>query len=383
MPLDQYWTLIDDELVLLEPARFENEDELQSLVARYPELVARSIDENPDSPGWLLVEREAGITFDEGDARTRWSLDHLCVDADGVPTLIEVKRASDPRIRREVIAQLLDYAASFRADWSGSRLRDSWIATTERAGSDPTQQLSSFLESTDFATSHEFWAAVDTNIAANNLRLLIVADEIPGQLRRIIEYLNEQMEHTEVLGVEIRPRRGVDAASRRSYSVSVIGATEQASITKGRPPRQTVEDFRAVMLAHRGADELDAVNDLVEELEKDGGTVSVGTRATNPQLFANFTTGDGNTFWPIAIRPKQGRLYLQLKWLAFRPGFEREEERAEFRDRIARATGTDMSTGKLNGFPWFPTSLLTDAETRGRVLDEVRWAVDTVCSAES
>src|SRR5688572_18045462 len=62
---------------------------------------------------WLLITREAGIALvsDDGGG-SRWSLDHLFVDQDGIPTLVEVKRASDTRGRREVVAQMLDYAAS-------------------------------------------------------------------------------------------------------------------------------------------------------------------------------------------------------------------------------------------------------------------------------
>jgi hypothetical protein len=34
------------------------------------------------------------------------------VDEAGVPTLVEVKRSSDTRARREVVARMLDYAAN-------------------------------------------------------------------------------------------------------------------------------------------------------------------------------------------------------------------------------------------------------------------------------
>lgn len=40
------------------------------------------------------------------------SLDLFLLDQDGIPTLVEVKRSSDTRTRREVVAQMLDYAAN-------------------------------------------------------------------------------------------------------------------------------------------------------------------------------------------------------------------------------------------------------------------------------
>ena len=52
-----------------------------------------------------------GIPGDE-DGGGRWSLDHLFLDQDANPTLVEVKRSTDTRIRREVVGQVLDYVAN-------------------------------------------------------------------------------------------------------------------------------------------------------------------------------------------------------------------------------------------------------------------------------
>ena len=40
-----------------------------------------------------------------------------------MPTFIEVKRASDTRARREVVAQMLDYAANGSMFWTAEQLR--------------------------------------------------------------------------------------------------------------------------------------------------------------------------------------------------------------------------------------------------------------------
>ena len=87
---------------------FAAEVDLQELLAQYPGLLpGDQID--PESPRrWLLVAREVSVPDDTG---SRWALDHLFLDRDGVPTLVEVKRGGDSRIRREVVGQLLDYAA--------------------------------------------------------------------------------------------------------------------------------------------------------------------------------------------------------------------------------------------------------------------------------
>jgi len=49
-----------------------------------------------------------------------------------------------------------------------------------------------------------FWEQVKTNLQARKIRLIFVADQIPSELRRIIEFLNTQMDPAEVLAIEVR-----------------------------------------------------------------------------------------------------------------------------------------------------------------------------------
>lgn len=92
---------------------YDSEDVLQSLLAKYPNLLAGDQIDELSPRKWILISRE--ISVPDEDTRGRWSLDHLFLDQDGVPTLIEVKRSSDTRIRREIVGQMLDYAANASA----------------------------------------------------------------------------------------------------------------------------------------------------------------------------------------------------------------------------------------------------------------------------
>lgn len=75
----------DGGLRRMTPSAPENEDRMQALVARCPELIT-------DGDGdLLLVKREQSIADgDGGDGR--WSLDRLFVTRDGVPVLVEQMR---------------------------------------------------------------------------------------------------------------------------------------------------------------------------------------------------------------------------------------------------------------------------------------------------
>jgi len=120
-------------------------------------------------------------------------VDHLLVGQDAVPTFVEVKRASDTRARREVVAPMLDYAANGSAFWQLDQLRG-WFE-----GDDPqaaTGHLVTWLDSAGEdpeEVAAQFWDAAGANLREGKVRLVFVADEIPASLQRLVEFFNEQM----------------------------------------------------------------------------------------------------------------------------------------------------------------------------------------------
>src|SRR5215470_11535821 len=186
--------LLGDDGVLTEVsgAPYGAEAELQELLAGHVDLLPGA-QINRDSPRrWLLVKREAGIPNQEGGGAW-WSVDHLVVDQDAVPTFVEVKRAGDSRARREVVAQMLDYAANGAAFWQPEQLRAWYEAEDPEAA---TEHLASWLGSADDdreEVAARCWDAVGVNLREGTIRLVFVADEIPATLQRLVEFLIEQM----------------------------------------------------------------------------------------------------------------------------------------------------------------------------------------------
>jgi hypothetical protein len=211
---------------------------LQALLAKYPALLAG--DQLGGSPKrWLLVGREASLPGELGGGG-RWSVDHLFIDQDAVPTIVEVKRSSDTRIRREVVGQMLDYPANAVVYWPVERLRAGFEAACQLAGEDPSALIAARL-GVD-AGADNFWAATETNLQAGKVRLVFVADEIPPELRRIIEFLNEQMNPAEVIGIEIRQYAG---SGLRTLVPQVVGQTAEAQARKRRPASSQSWDWSA------------------------------------------------------------------------------------------------------------------------------------------
>lgn len=100
------------------------------------------------------------------------------------------------------MGQLLDYAANALVYWPVETIRNEFHARCEKDRVDPDQALAEFLSGDQDA--EDFWAQVKTNLQAGKVRLLFVADAIPRELLRVVEFLNTQMDPAEVLAVEIR-----------------------------------------------------------------------------------------------------------------------------------------------------------------------------------
>ena len=201
----------DGRLVEMKEQPYDSEELLQELLEKYPDLLAGDQIDSDEPRKWLLVSREAGLASEE-EGRERWSVDHLFLDQDAIPTLVEVKRSSDTRIRREVIGQMLDYAANAVVYWPVETIQAKFETRCESGrgshGYNPDGILKECGRPREILGTdgdlQMFWQTVKTNLQAGRVRLVFVADEIPGELRRIVEFLNSQMDPAEVLAVEIR-----------------------------------------------------------------------------------------------------------------------------------------------------------------------------------
>ena len=185
------------ELEALKEKPFPSEAMMQELVGRHPELLAGD-QIRPDDPlRWVLIKREMEI---DG-----WAVDHLLLDQHARLTLVEVKRGSNRQVRREIVGQMLDYAATAAAAWSDGNVR----RVFEKSQDEPDEVISKLLKGDAEPDIEAFWERVATNLEANRLRLLFVADEIPAELERVVKFLNEQTGDTlEILAVEVKQYPG-------------------------------------------------------------------------------------------------------------------------------------------------------------------------------
>jgi len=227
-----------ENLITLEETGYVNEAVLQDYLVDYPDLLpGDQID--PENPRrWLLVAQEVGVPGEQ-DGSGRWSLDHLFLDQDGIPTFVECKRSTDTRARREVVAQMLDYAANGIEYWSMDRLRQAAAETAQHRGQALDEQIVDLLGD-DEASIEDYWDAVEANLRAHRVRLVFVADSTPKELRRLVEFLNEEMTNVSVLAVEVKQYQRQVGEGQSALVPRVVGLTEAAREKSSRPGRTRI-----------------------------------------------------------------------------------------------------------------------------------------------
>ena len=364
----------DSHLMAMDETAYDSERLLQELLARHSDLLAGEQINVDDPRRWLLVTREMSVPG-EVDGAGRWSLDHLFLDQDAVPTLVEVKRSSDTRIRREVIGQMLDYAANAVVYWPLEEIRSKFERRCESTGEDPNDVLADFLG--EDHSIDEFWQAVKTNLQAGRIRMIFVADSIPAELRRIVEFLNEQMDPAEVLAIEVKQFVGKDV---KTLVPRVLGQTESARQRKAsstsRGKRWDEASFMTALEKQCGIAARNTAKDLLDwirpqvtdiwwgEGQKDGGIVPV--------------IGDGHFRYRIFRMATQGWVAFRFDWLCEQPPFDGELLRKQLLAKINEIPGVHFDEDVLLKKARVPFAKLTAPTAIEKLKEILAWEIEQI-----
>ena len=314
----------------------------------------------------------------EEEGGDQFSVDHLFLDQDGVPTLVEVKRSSDHRIRREVVGQMLDYAAHAVAYWHVETIRGRFEAQCDGQGRDPAEQVGQLIEATpdDEEAIEAYWNQVDTNLRAGRIRLIFAADQIGGQLRRVIEFLNRFMDPVEVLGVEIRHYRGQGIRALVPRVVGQTMATQGKTSTGGPGKQWDEESFFRELEQRRGADEVRVARAILEWAKPRLTRVwwGRGSRSGSFVPILNHGYRDHQAFAVYTY----GVVEIYFYWYAHKPPFDAEDRRLDLLRRINEATGADLPDESIHRRPRIRLASLSDEAVLQQFLAVYDWYLDQV-----
>jgi hypothetical protein len=362
------------DLTAMEETPYDSEKLLQEMLAKYPDLLAGEQIDRDEPRRWLLITREMAVQG-EDEGATRWSLDHLFLDQDAIPTLVEVKKGGNTDIRRKVIGQMLDYAANAVAYWPVEEIRSKFESRCEKNEEDAEEVLTTFLG--EDQSADEFWQRVKTNLQAGRVRMVFVADNIPTELRRIVEFLNEQMDPAEVLAVEVRQFIGPKV---KTLVPRVFGQTETARQKKSSALKATKQWdeslFMAALEEHAGRPAREAAEDILHWITSKVTFLYWGTGAKDGGITPIIR--HGTTKFHICRMATQGRFVFRFDWLHKKRPFNDMAIRQELLTKINAIPGVQFSHEVLTKRAKIPFDKLTTVEARDKLKMAVAWLIDQV-----
>lgn len=343
----------EGELTELKETLYDSEDNLQELIEKNPILLAGS-QINPESPRkWILISREMGVP-DHENGMACWYLDHLFIDQDGIPTLVEVKRSTDTRIRREVVGQMLDYAANASAYWTISDIQSSFDGDLKSAFGEEIQD-------------ELFWDNVSSNLKLGKLRLIFAADTIPENLRRIIEFLNNQMQNSEVLGLEIK--QYMSQNKQQIFVPKIIGRTLQAVETKKAPAKSWDYDSFLQDVQRVGAEKARNISAcILRDFQSLGCRIWYGKGKTYASMIAIIDAENGKSMQLFGMYTWSKNVFCELEFQWFKEPYDNNEAKAELKQRFENILGISIPANRLNGRPSFKIDVLYSDDRYDRLI---------------
>jgi len=356
----------DDKLVEMNEEKYESEDLFQRLLAQYANLLAGDQIDAPTPRRWLLVSREVGVPSEENGV-DRWSLDHLFLDQDGIPTLVELKRSTNTEIRRMVVGQMLDYAANAVANWSVETIRALFESTCASEKRDPAQQLSISLGFEGEPST--FWENVKTNLQAGKIRMIFVADEIPQELRRIVEFLNKQMDPAQVLALELHQYTG---KGLKIMVPRVIGQTAKPEQPQSSEPWNEERFMKAV----ETAEERKVAEDILDWAQKKQMEIRWG-RGKQYGTFSPALQHKGVEFHPFVVWTSDS-LQFNFGLIQYQPPFDSEEKRLELLAKLNDFVEKKLPKDAINKYPSTSLSGLKKSSALEKFKSTFDWFIQEV-----
>jgi len=262
---------------------------------------------------------------------------------------------------------MLDYAANAVLYWPVETIRQRFEETCREQGSEPDLLVAEFIAGNAGAIA-DFWNVVETNLRAGKIRLVFAADEIPPELRRVVEFLNEQMNPAEVLAIEIRQYVGKDV---RTLVPTVIGSSKRTTIVNGSPAKWDRESFVAALLERKDNEAVEIANRILDWAAQHLPLTWWGEGRRDGSCFLGLRH-KGRDYYPFAIWT-YGRVQLQLPPLRQRS--VPTETLEELIARINLIPGIGISPDSLARYPAFDIGLLREAQTLMKFLSAFEWFI--------
>jgi len=125
----------------------------------------------PEAPcRWMLIKREMPVQ-DPSNGKDRWNIDFFFVDQNAKPTFVECKRYLDTRARREVVGQVLEYAANVQYYWNADDIC-AHAESTAKEAQKTVEEAFRAVQSEIAGSSEDFFKEVERKLKASEIRIV-------------------------------------------------------------------------------------------------------------------------------------------------------------------------------------------------------------------
>lgn len=274
---------------LLSPSGFPNEDALHGLVEQAPQILPLS-----GNPTLTVVGREVALGGNYADL--------IAIEPNGRLVVVEIKLARNAEARRAVVAQVLTYAAYLR----GLNIPAVEELLASHLSSRGFNTLLGAVQATDqegAIDAESFVQELTYTLMEGRFRLVLVLDEVPTELVRLVGYLEAVADK---LIIDIITVASYEIAGSQVIIPQRIDP-EQQVILPSSPPKVTTAP-RGQLLP--GSEEFEANIDLCPEDQRDQlRRLIVWAKQLENEGLVRLST----------FRGKSGRLSL-LPWLLSEKG---------------------------------------------------------------
>ena len=245
--MDNIYNISSDNFKTLYSKLFESEKELQNLTIKYPELLSL-LSESESTP--VLISDEVRISTGR--------IDNFLVDNEAIPILIEVKERSNVELKRKVVGQLLDYASTISNDLIEMNFEEEIISSCRKHSFDEIEVLNNLYQNYE---KEEFWEIFSKNLKNNRFKLVVLADKFYPSTERIIQYLNQETQNTNFIGLELMK---FEVNENTVIVPKLIGSTYFSS--KNKLSSQSLNDEN-VFLEQISANKVSSSLDLIDQID--------------------------------------------------------------------------------------------------------------------
>jgi hypothetical protein len=200
---------------------------------------------------------------------------------------------------------------------------------------------------------------------------------VPAELRRIVEFLNTQMDPAEVLAIEIKQYVG---EGMRSLVPRVVGQTEKAQQKKDVSQRKgrvwNSASFLENLEDKHSRNEVTVAMQLLDWAI--GRSLSIWWgKGSEMGSFYVMLYLNRIKFWTFSVWTTN-QVQIEFQWIQSRQPFDDASMRMELRDKLNSIPGVAIRADSVSRRPTFPLSVLIEASSLRKFTDAFDWYIQEI-----